>query len=63
MDKFRQWLIENTEPKVSAAKFARDLGVSPSLVTHWKKGTRKPGIDQLRKLSKRTGIKLEDFLA
>jgi transcriptional regulator with XRE-family HTH domain len=53
---------ENTLPRYQLDELAQKLQVSPSLLTYWRQGKRKPGARQLKKLSQLTGIKIEDLL-
>jgi DNA-binding transcriptional regulator YiaG len=62
MDKLIKWLNENTIPKRTSADIAAELGVSVSTVTLWRQGKRKPSRPQVKKLSRLTGIKVEDLL-
>jgi transcriptional regulator with XRE-family HTH domain len=62
MSKLIRWMEENTRPRYQLDELAGKLGVSQSLLTLWRQGKRKPGRPQLVKLSKLTGIKIEDLL-
>jgi transcriptional regulator with XRE-family HTH domain len=59
MLKLKRWLNKS---QTSQAELARLLVVHRSLVCHWLRGSRKPGRNQLKLLSKTTGIKIEDLL-
>lgn len=62
MEKLVRFLEKHTKAKMTQADIARELGVSPSLVSYWMAGTRKPGRDKIKQLSKLTGIPVEDLL-
>ena len=62
MSKLIRWMQENTLPRYQLDELAQKLQVSPSLLTYWRQGKRKPGARQLKKLSQLTGIKIEDLL-
>jgi len=57
-----QFLVENTEPKISKQSLARQVRVHPSLITLWMQGLRKPGRATLQRLSKVTGLSIEELL-
>lgn len=46
----------------SGAKAARIIGVSQSFYSSLLRGTKKPGITTLEKISKNTGIPIEELL-
>lgn len=62
MSKLIQWLEENTVPQTTLKAIAKELQVNQSLVSLWRHGRRKPGKRQLQKLSKLTGIRIEELL-
>lgn len=62
MSKLIQWLEENTIPQTTLKAIAKELQVDQSLLSLWRHGRRKPGKRQLRKLSKLTGIRIEELL-
>ena len=43
-------------------ELAAQLGVTPGLISYWRAGKRRPGLDQLKPLSRITGIPVEDLL-
>jgi len=57
-----QFLEENTKPRYEAKTLAQRIGVSPSLVSLWRIGARKPSSRNLKRLSEVTGIAVEDLL-
>jgi transcriptional regulator with XRE-family HTH domain len=59
MVKLKRWMDKS---QTSQAALARQLVVHRSLVCHWLRGSRKPGRNQLLRLSRTTGIKIEDLL-
>ena len=59
MHKLKRWLAKF---KMSQAAFAREMDIDPSLVSHWLRGTRKPGRNMLKELSAITGIDIKDLL-
>jgi transcriptional regulator with XRE-family HTH domain len=62
MSKLIAWIEEKTRPAMTLNELAKKLEVSQSLVTLWRQGKRKPGIKQLKKIAKLTGIKVDDLL-
>ena len=59
MTPLMQFLVENTEPKMSKRDLARKLKVDASLITLWMQGARKPGKSKLKRVSQITGIPLD----
>jgi transcriptional regulator with XRE-family HTH domain len=59
MTPLQQFLIENTEPKISKRDLAKKLKVDASLITLWMQGTRKPGKAKLQRVSQVTGIPMD----
>lgn len=59
MTPLMQYLLDNTEPKISKRELAIKLKVDPSLITLWAQGTRKPGKSRLKRISQVTGIPVE----
>jgi transcriptional regulator with XRE-family HTH domain len=49
------------ERKIKKGELAKEIGISPSELSHILKGRRRLGIDKAIKVSKTTGIPLEDF--
>jgi transcriptional regulator with XRE-family HTH domain len=62
MSKLIKYLEDQTQPKISAKELAARIGISASLLSYWMSGHRKPGKSKLQKVSKITGIKIEDLL-
>ena len=48
-----------TEEKLSQAKFAEMLGVSPQAVQKWESGTSAPELDRLVRMAQHFGITLD----
>lgn len=47
--------------KIKKGELAREIGISPSMLSRILSGQRRLGIDKAIKFSKATGIPLEDF--
>jgi len=62
MSKLIDWLEQQTRPPMELIEIARALKDDRSLVSLWRMGKRKPGKQQLKNLSRLTGIKIEDLL-
>jgi transcriptional regulator with XRE-family HTH domain len=62
MTPLMQYLVEQTEPKISKQELAKRVRVHPSLITLWMKGHRKPGRATLQQLSKVTGLPIKELL-
>lgn len=62
MKKLVSFLEKVTRPRITQRQIAEQMGVDPSLVSHWMAGRRKPGRDKIKQLSELTGIKAEDLL-
>lgn len=62
MSKLIRYLEDQVKPKTTAKQLAAKLGVSASLLSYWMSGHRKPGASKLARVSKITGIKIEDLL-
>jgi transcriptional regulator with XRE-family HTH domain len=48
--------------RMTSRAVAEHLNLSINTVNSWKKGTSMPSIDTLLRLSKLTGLRMEDFL-
>jgi transcriptional regulator with XRE-family HTH domain len=47
--------------KIKKSELAKEIGISPSELSHILKGRRRLGVDKAIKFSKATGIPVEEF--
>lgn len=47
---------ESRSPKLSVRELARKLGKSSAAVSRWETGKRKPNVDEIARISAKTGI-------
>lgn len=58
----RQWR-HSQEPKVTLTALSDDVGVTPSHLCEIERGNNNPSLDLAVRLSKRTGLPVECFVA